>query len=126
MTVSITGHHVQLTDGLKEAVTAVAENLQEHFPRIIKSSFVLALSNEQYKAEGNVHVKGKSIHAEATSSDMYGSIQALSHKLYQQVDKIKKKSLAHRHDIVPVEGPMPGRILKVKKPQNLQKFKNLK
>jgi putative sigma-54 modulation protein len=47
------------------------------------------------KAEINIHVPGKEIHAEASDQDLYAAIDLLVDKLDRQVIKYKSKQKDH-------------------------------
>ena len=98
MNLSITGHHLEVTPSLRDYVTQKLERITRHFDRVIDVKVFLSVDKLVQKAEINIHVRGKEIHAEATDADLYASIDKLVDKLDRQVMKYKEKSNDHGHD----------------------------
>ena len=76
MNLSVTGHHVEVTDALRDYVNEKMEKLRQ-------------------QAEATIDLAGTKVHAEAESSDMYAAIDALTYKLDRQVLKHKEKLRDH-------------------------------
>ncbi|MCG5515117.1 MULTISPECIES: ribosome hibernation-promoting factor, HPF/YfiA family [unclassified Ectothiorhodospira] len=95
MQINLTGHHVDLTDALRNYVNEKFERLERHFDNVIDVHVILTVEKLQQKAEANLLLSGNSIHAEATHTDMYAAIDALVDKLDRQVVKHKEKLKDH-------------------------------
>ncbi|WP_439105725.1 ribosome hibernation-promoting factor, HPF/YfiA family [Congregibacter sp.] len=95
MQIVISGHHVEVTDALREYVEAKFERLQRHYSQISKSEVTLIVEKMVQKAEATVHIAGKDLFAAADSEDMYAAIDALVDKLDRQLIKHKEKHRAH-------------------------------
>lgn len=92
MQISITGHHVDVTDALKSYVTEKISRLEKHFDHVTNTHVILSVEKLIQKAEATMHVAGGSeIYADATSEDMYAAIDALESKLDRQIVKHKEK-----------------------------------
>jgi putative sigma-54 modulation protein len=98
MNLSISGHHLEVTPALRDYVTQKLDRITRHFDRVIDVKVFLSVDKLVQKAEINIHVRGKEIHAEATDADLYASIDKLVDKLDRQVMKYKEKSNDHGHD----------------------------
>ncbi|MDD3609089.1 MAG: ribosome-associated translation inhibitor RaiA [Halothiobacillaceae bacterium] len=96
MQISITGHHVELTDALRGYVESKISRLERHFDRVMDIHVILSVEKLRQKAEANIHLSGNDIHAEATEEDMYAAIDALADKLDRQIVKHKEKTSDHR------------------------------
>lgn len=94
MLITISGHHVDVSDALREYVEARFERLQRHYSQITKAEVVLIVEKPTQKAEANVHIAGKDLFAAADSEDMYAAIDALADKLDRQLIKHKEKHRA--------------------------------
>ncbi len=92
MQLSISGHHLDITDALHTYVTQKIERLEKHYDHITNVHVVLSVEKLNQKAEATVHLSGTEIFADATSADLYAAIDALSDKLDRQVLKYKEKS----------------------------------
>ncbi len=96
MQLSISGHHVDVTEALKNYVSEKFEKLERHFDHITNVHVVLSVEKVIQKAEATAHVSGAELFADATSDDMYAAIDALIDKLDRQLLKHKEK-LVNRH-----------------------------
>jgi putative sigma-54 modulation protein len=75
MQVSITGHHVEVTDSLKAHVEEKISKLKRHFD--------------------NVQISGAKLFAEDVQEDMYVAIDNMVDKLDRQIVKHKEKTQDH-------------------------------
>jgi putative sigma-54 modulation protein len=95
MQITISGHHVEVTEPLREYVMSKIERLQRHSEQITKTEVTLVIEKLIQKAEATIHVAGADIFANAESEDMYAAIDLLSDKLDRQLIKHKEKSRDH-------------------------------
>lgn len=95
MQINITGHHIEITDALKDYVTEKMQKLTRHFDHVTNSHVILTVEKQNQKAEATVHASGKDLFAEHTCEDMYASIDALVDKLDRQIIKHKEKIGSH-------------------------------
>jgi len=97
MHINVTGHHVEITDPLREYVGSKFEKLERHFDHVIDVHVILTVEKLRQKAESTLHVNGANIYADSTHDDMYAAIDGLVDKLDRQVIKHKEKMQDHRH-----------------------------
>jgi putative sigma-54 modulation protein len=95
MQINLTGHHVDVTDSLREYVNEKFEKLERHFDHINNVHVVLTVEKLNQIAESTVHLSGSEVHAKAEKNDMYASIDALIDKLDRQILKYKGKISQH-------------------------------
>lgn len=98
MNVQVSGHHVELTQAIREYVMSKLERVQRHFDQVIDINVVLSVQKLKQKAEISVHMRGKDIHVESDDADMYAAIDLMMDKLDRQVIKHKQKAYSHPHD----------------------------
>lgn len=91
MQINITGHHLDLTDALRDLVQSKFTKLKRHFDHVTNVHVVLTVEKKIQKAEATVHVSGQDIFAQSESLDMYASIDGLIDKLDRQIIKYKEK-----------------------------------
>jgi putative sigma-54 modulation protein len=91
MQLDVTGHHIDLTDSLREYVASKLEKIERHFDQVTDVHCILTVEKQRQKAEATVSVNGAKIYADATEEDMYAAIDALVDKLDRQVKKYKEK-----------------------------------
>ncbi len=96
MQLSVTGHHIELTDPLREYVTNKLTRLEKHFDHITNVHVILTVEKVQQRAEATMHVSGAELFADAQDENMYHAIDQLADKLDRQVVKHKEKLTAKR------------------------------
>jgi len=95
MQLSVSGHHVEVTDSLREFVESKIERLERHFDIVSAVHCILTVEKLRHKAEAKVNVNGGTIFAESTEEDMYAAIDGLVDKLDRMVRKHKEKLVDH-------------------------------
>jgi putative sigma-54 modulation protein len=95
MQLSLTGHHIDITESLRSYVGTKLAKIERHFDHMTDIHCVLTVEKLQHKAEATIHVGGGTIHAEQTEPNMYAAIDILVDKLDRQVKKHKEKLTDH-------------------------------
>ena len=95
MQISLNGHHVEITDALRDYISTKFERLARHFDQVTDIDVILSVEKLRHKAEATIPVKGGKIFANAEDQDMYTAIDALSDKLDRQIVKRKEKVTDH-------------------------------
>ncbi|GIX31868.1 MAG: ribosomal subunit interface protein [Porticoccaceae bacterium] len=96
MQLNITGHHLEITDAIRDYVTSKLSRLEKHFDRITSTHVILSVDNKlTQKAEAKIHVSGGELFADATHEDLYAAIDSLVDKLDRQLIKYKEKLRGH-------------------------------
>ena len=95
MQISVTGHHLDVTEALRSYVETKFERLERHFDHVTDVHVILGVEKINKKAEATVQVSGAKLFAEDHQEDMYAAIDGLIDKLDRQVVKHKEK-LQHR------------------------------
>ena len=95
MQVNITGHHIEVTEALKNYVNEKFQRLERHFGNVIDSHVILSVEKLVQKAEATVHVNGANLFAMEEHSDLYAAIDGLIDKLDRQTIKHKEKQNGH-------------------------------
>jgi putative sigma-54 modulation protein len=97
MQLSISGHHIDVTDPLKDYVTGKLTKLERHYDHITNVHVVLSVEKLVQKAEATLHISGAELFADAHSEDLYAAIDALVDKLDRQVLKHKERVIERHH-----------------------------
>ena len=95
MQLTVSGHHIEITDALRDHVSEKFRKLQRHIERITNIEVTLIVEKAMHKAEANLHVSGADLFASAENEDMYAAIDALADKLDRQISKHKGKHRGH-------------------------------
>jgi putative sigma-54 modulation protein len=96
MQVSISGHHVEVTESLRHYIQEKIQRLDRHFDKAIDIHVILTVEKLRHKAEATLHVSGANLFAEDEKEDMYAAIDGLIDKLDRQGKKFKEKIKDHR------------------------------
>lgn len=91
MQINLTGHHVEITDSLRDYVNSKFSKLERHFDNMTNAHVILTLEKLLKVAEAKIHLSGGEIFANAQHEDMYAAIDGLFDKLDRQVIKHKEK-----------------------------------
>jgi putative sigma-54 modulation protein len=95
MQLSVSGHHVEITDSLRGYVESKIKKVERHFDIVSDVHCILTVEKLRHKAEATVNVNGGTIYADATEEDMYAAIDGLIDKLDRRVRKHKEKRVDH-------------------------------
>ncbi|MBB6056762.1 ribosome hibernation promoting factor [Tolumonas osonensis] len=91
MQINLSGHHIELTDALRDYVTSKFARLERHFEHINNVQVILTVEKLQQIAEAKLNVNGGELFANAEDESMYAAIDALVDKLDRQIVKHKEK-----------------------------------
>jgi len=95
MQLSVTGHHIDVTESMRNYVSTKIEKIERHFDLVTDVHCILKVEKLRHTAEATVNVNGGKIFADSTDEDMYAAIDSLVDKLDRQVRKYKEKLVDH-------------------------------
>jgi putative sigma-54 modulation protein len=95
MNINLTGHHVDITDSMRDYVSNKFDRLERHFDHVTEVHVVLGVEKLRHKAEATMHISGGTLFADSIEEDMYAAIDGLVDKLDRQVKKHKEKLTDH-------------------------------
>ncbi len=96
MQISVTGHHLDVTEALKTYVESKFDRLERHFDHVTDVHVILTVEKLDQKAEATVQISGAKLFAEDRQQDMYAAIDGLVDKLDRQILRHKEKLSNHR------------------------------
>ena len=91
MNLHLSGHHLEVTDSMRNYITGKLDRVKRHFDHVIDVNMILSVDKLVQKVEANVHLSGKNIFVESQDADMYAAIDNLIDKLDRQIIKHKEK-----------------------------------
>jgi putative sigma-54 modulation protein len=91
MQTKLTGHHIEITQALRDYVYEKLERIERHFDTVTQVHVILSVEKLRHKAEATIHVAGNDIFADAVDEDMYAALDALTDKIDRQIKKHKEK-----------------------------------
>lgn len=95
MNLTISGHHLDVTDALREYITRKLQRVERHFDHLIDATVILSVDKLAHKAEITLHARGATLHAEAVEEDMYAAIDHMMDRLDRQTLKHKERLRDH-------------------------------
>lgn len=102
MKLTISGHHIEVTDALKSYVTGKLDKITGHFEEVVDTKVTLSVEKHKEKdgkhAECTLHLKGTDLFAESSNADLYTAIDEMAAKLERQVMRHKEKIQDHSKD----------------------------
>lgn len=96
MQLSISGHHLNITEAIKQHSIEKLSKIKHHFDHLININLILEVEKDVQKAEATIHVSGADLFAKAESDNLYVSIDRMVNKLDSQIKKHKEKLNDHR------------------------------
>ena len=91
MRYTITGRNIEVTPGLKAAIEKKIGKLEHFFTPDTEVIVALSAQKDRQKIEVTIPVKGNTIRAEESSTDMYVSIDLVEEVIERQLRKYKHK-----------------------------------
>ncbi len=110
MNLTVTGHHIDVTDSMRNYVTSKMDRLERHSDDVNDVHVILTVEKQRKKAEATVNVKGAQLFADTIDGDMYAAIDSMTDKLDRQLIKHKEKIKDHHRkdkDKINVENDEP-------------------
>lgn len=92
---TITGRHLEVTSALKDYINTKLARLERHHEPPTSSQVILSVENLDHKAEAILQLRGETVYAEASESDMYAAIDVLADRLDRQLLKHKERRTDH-------------------------------
>lgn len=91
----ITGHHLEITEALRDFIGKKFKKLERHFDHITQSHVFMSVDQGEHTVEAKLHIPNHEIFAQQKSTDMYEAIDLLVGKLDRQLIKQKEKMKNH-------------------------------
>lgn len=98
MRFTISGKNLEVTDGLRKAVTEKLGKLEKYFTPDTEIIVTMGVEKERQKIEVTIPVKGNIIRSEQVSNDMYVSIDLVEEVIERQLKKYKKKIIDRKQE----------------------------
>lgn len=100
MQLSISGHHLEITDSLRDYAGSKLSRLERHFDHLTDIHCILTVEKLRHKAEAKINLNGSTLFADSVEDNMYAAIDTLVDKLDRQIKRHKEKLKAHhdKHD----------------------------
>ncbi len=100
MNLSISAHHIDITQGIENHVRDKMQRVDRHFEHSIDVDVILSVERHEQKAEAKLHLYGKELFCESTKIDLYEAIDDLITKIDRTVLKQKERVKKHSTDSI--------------------------
>lgn len=98
MQINLSGHHVDITDGIRTAVQNKFSKIQSHYPSLDSLSIFLKVERNQQSVEATTQFLGATVAVEGSDNDLYVAIGEAAKKLEAALSHRKGATSSHRHD----------------------------
>ena len=90
--------NIELTDGIKTAVTDKLSKLDKYFADDTIANVTLSVEKDRQKIEVTIPMKGSIIRSEQVSNDMYVSIDLVEEVIERQLQKYRHKLITKQQE----------------------------
>ena len=105
MTINLSGHHVDVTDSIKEHINEKFSKIAIHFPTLISLDVILSHEHNKHNVELRTTYEGGRISASANDAVMYPAIAIALKKLDAALKHRKGLLKANLHSKPAVTAP---------------------
>lgn len=91
MRIKVSGRNVEVTDALRDAVTAKLERFGKYFKEDTEAQATLSVEKSRQILEVTIPINGSLLRVEEATDDMYTSVDRVVDKLNRQIEKHKTK-----------------------------------
>ena len=96
MQINLSGHHVDITDGIREAVNNKFSKIKSHYPNLDTLSIILTVEKNEQSVEAKTQYLGAPVAVQGSNSDMYVAIAEAAKKLDSALSHRKGATTSHR------------------------------
>ncbi|ARD23340.1 MULTISPECIES: ribosome hibernation-promoting factor, HPF/YfiA family [Shewanella] len=105
MKINLSGHHVDVTDTVKQDVSAKFTKIASHFPTLISLDIIISKEHGEFEVEITTNYEGSRIAAKASDPVMYPALSSAGKKLDAALKHRKGQLKADLHAKPEVTAP---------------------
>lgn len=98
MKINLSGHHVDVTDSVKEHINEKFAKIATHFPTLIALDIIIAKEHGEYEVEIRTNYEGSRISASGNDAVMFPAIASAAKKLDAALKHRKGQLKADLHE----------------------------
>ncbi len=98
MQINVSGHHVTITDAIKENVETKFGKVAKHFPQLDSINITLTVERSSQSIEATTQYLGAPVAVQAADHDMYTAIAQAAKKMEAALAHRKGSVKGNRHD----------------------------
>lgn len=103
MKIIISGHHVEITEGIRQSVDNKFAKVSKHFPSLTTLDVIITVEPNQQKLEVSTTYEGTSVSVNASDKELYAAIASSASKLEAALKHRKGVLLAKQKQKYEVE-----------------------
>ena len=81
MNIKISGHHVEITEGIKQSIESKFAKISKHYPSIMTLDSTITVEPHQQKLEVTTLYEGEQVTVNASDKQLYAAIAKVAKKL---------------------------------------------
>ena len=81
MKIKISGHHVEITEGIKQSIESKFAKISKHYPSIMTLNSTITVEPHQQKLEVTTLYEGEKVTVNASDKQLYSAIAKVAKKL---------------------------------------------
>lgn len=98
MQINLSGHHVDITDGIRDAVHNKFSKVHSHYPSLDALSVIVTVERNQQSVEAKTQFMGAPVAVHGANHDLYAAIAEAAKKLDSALAHRKGATASHRHE----------------------------
>jgi len=95
MKITISGHHVEVTEAIKQAIENKFSKIAKHFPNLMSIDSVITVEPNLQQLEVTTMYEGRKVSVKASGKQLYSAIASASNKLHSAL-KHRKGQLSKK------------------------------
>lgn len=103
MKILISGHHVEITEGIKQSIESKFAKISKHYPSILTLNSIITVEPHQQKVEVTTNYEGINVTVHASDKTLYTAIASAAKKLQVALARRKGVLSAKLNDKLIVE-----------------------
>lgn len=92
MKITISGHHVDITEGIKSAIEKRLNKIATHYPSLLSMTATVTVEQHQQRIELKTHFENIDVVVHSSDKNLYAAIASVAKKM--------ESALSHRKGIV--------------------------
>jgi putative sigma-54 modulation protein len=97
MQINLSGHHVEITDGIREAVDSRFTKVGSHHPQLDEIAVIVTVDKNEQSVEAISQYMGAPVVVQSSDKDLYAAIAAAAKKFDSALSHRKGATKATRH-----------------------------
>lgn len=105
MQINLSGHHVELTDAIRNIANEKFQKIASHYPHLDSVDVYLTVEKHEQKVEATTQYRGATLAVQSSKNDLYAAIGDSVRKLESALSHRKGITKANLHEKPILEQP---------------------